>query len=50
MNRFAIAMSLLISGCSAVQPVQPWEKGILARPEMTFEQDRLDAALVVVIN
>lgn len=33
----------LLSACSLVQPVQPWEKGTLARPEMTFEADRLDA-------
>jgi hypothetical protein len=35
---------ILLSGCQAMQPVQPWEKGILSRPEMTFEVDRLDAA------
>lgn len=44
--RIAIAMGLLalISGCASIEPVQPWEKGILSRPEMTFETDRLDAA------
>ncbi|MEI8033559.1 MAG: DUF4266 domain-containing protein [Chlorobiaceae bacterium] len=31
-----------LSACSAGQAVQPWEKGTLARPEMTFEGDRLD--------
>lgn len=36
--------ALAASGCSLIQPVQPWEKGILSRPEMTFETDRLDAA------
>lgn len=30
------------SGCVLIQPVQPWEKGVLAKPEMTFESDRLD--------
>lgn len=30
-------------GCAMVQPVQPWEKGVLAKPEMSFEGDRLDA-------
>lgn len=34
----------IISGCASIEPVQPWEKGILSRPEMTFETDRLDAA------
>lgn len=44
--RIVIVMGLLamISGCSSIEPVQPWEKGILSRPEMTFETDRLDAA------
>ena len=32
-----------LAGCS-VQPVQPWEKGILAKPEMTIQgNDPLDA-------
>ena len=35
-----------LSACSLVQPVQPWEKGILARPEMAFEGDVLDAKFV----
>lgn len=30
------------TGCSLVQPVQPWEKGILAKPEMTFDTDHLE--------
>jgi Domain of unknown function (DUF4266) len=33
------------SGC-AIQPVQPWEKGNLAKPEMSFEGDRLESLLV----
>jgi len=43
LSLLALAM-LSASGCSLVQPVQPWEKGMLSRPEMTFETDRLDAA------
>ena len=35
----------VLAGCAAVQPVLPWEKGVLAKPEMGFEGDRLDAAL-----
>lgn len=35
---------LAASGCTAIPSVQPWEKGFLAKPEMTFERDRLDAA------
>lgn len=36
----------LLAGCSLIQPVQPWEKGLLSRPEMTFEADRLESAFV----
>ena len=44
--RIVVAMGLpaMISGCASIEPVQPWEKGILSRPEMTFETDRLDAS------
>ena len=32
------ALSLLmLAGCSVIQPVQPWEKGTLAKPEMTIQ-------------
>ena len=33
----------LLAGCGAIAKVEPWEKGRLAKPEMQFEQDRLDA-------
>lgn len=44
--RTIMVMGLLtiISGCSSIEPVKPWEKGVLSRPEMTFETDRLDAS------
>lgn len=32
-----------LSACSAITPVQPWEKGVLAKPAMSFESDRLEA-------
>jgi hypothetical protein len=32
-----------ISGCALIQPVQPWEKGTLARPEMMIGGDPLEA-------
>lgn len=43
--RFAAALALALAavGCAGVQPVQPWEKGYLAKPEMTFEADPLQA-------
>lgn len=42
----AAAALAAIGGCALVQPVQPWEKGVLAKPEMTFEGDRLDSNFV----
>lgn len=33
-----------LSACSTIKPVKPWEKGNLAKPEMTFEGDPLDTA------
>jgi Domain of unknown function (DUF4266) len=40
---FCVAAIMAISGC-AMQPPQAWEKGNLARKEMTFGGDTLDAA------
>lgn len=31
-----------MTACAGIQPVQPWEKGTLAKAEMTFEGDPLD--------
>lgn len=40
----SVGLSVCLSaGCSLIEPVQPWEKGMLSRPEMTFEADVLDA-------
>jgi hypothetical protein len=36
--------TLTLSGCALGTAVQPWEKQTLARPEMTFEGDKLDTA------
>ncbi len=38
------ALALASSGCALVQPVAPWQKGVLAKPAMSFESDRLEAA------
>jgi hypothetical protein len=35
---------LSLSGISGCSSVQPWEKENLAKPEMTFEGDRLDTS------
>ena len=39
-----VMIMLALSGCSIGTAVQPWEKETLARPEMTFEGDKLDTA------
>jgi Domain of unknown function (DUF4266) len=36
--------ALLLGGCAGLAQVSPWEKGNLAKPEMTFDGDRLDTA------
>ncbi|WP_395699746.1 DUF4266 domain-containing protein [Aquabacterium sp.] len=38
------ASMLPCAGCALVQPVAPWQKGALAKPAMSFEADRLEAA------
>lgn len=32
-----------LAGCAVIQPVQPWEKGVLARSEMTMQGDALES-------
>ncbi|WP_394779840.1 DUF4266 domain-containing protein [Undibacterium sp.] len=39
----ALAAVATLSGCAQFGNVQPWEKGTLARPEMTFGGDKLDS-------
>jgi len=39
-----IAGVLLLSGCAHVG-VQPWERDVLAKPEMSLDADPLDAAI-----
>lgn len=38
-----ICTAIALAGCSAVTPVQPWQKGVLSKPEMSFEGDRLES-------
>lgn len=38
-----VAAILCAGGCGGIASVQPWEKGVLSRPEMTFEGDPLEA-------
>lgn len=41
-----VAALLSAGGCSNLGQVSPWQKGHLAKPEMTFEGDRLDNSFV----
>ncbi|MES2152405.1 MAG: DUF4266 domain-containing protein [Pseudomonadota bacterium] len=34
-------MALALSGCAGVGQVEPWQKGILAKPAMSFQADPL---------
>ena len=40
----ATAALLALSGCSSLG-VQPWERDVLARPEMSLDANPLDAAI-----
>lgn len=49
LQRKALALMIIsafFASCSGIEPVQAWEKGILAKPEMIFDEDKLDAAYV----
>jgi len=37
------AIAATAAGCGAIKPVQVWEKGALAKPEMLIEGDPLEA-------
>jgi hypothetical protein len=43
---FLLLFSFVLSGCASTAPVQPWEKGFLAKKEMTFDSDKVDKAFV----
>lgn len=39
----AVAVLAAVGGCGAIEPVQPWQKGMLAQPAMRFDRDRQQA-------
>jgi hypothetical protein len=39
----ALLAVLCASGCANLGKVEPWEKGLLAKPAMKFDGDPLDA-------
>ncbi len=44
MRRILLAvLALALAGCATIEPPKPWERGNLARPDMQFDFDRLDA-------
>ena len=43
---FIAVLAFSLTACGGIQQVKPWEKGNLAKPEMTFEGDPLDKAYV----
>lgn len=46
LRRKVLALLVLCAFFSSCSLVQPWEKGMLAKPEMIFDEDALDAAFV----
>jgi hypothetical protein len=41
--RAAALLFLVVLGCGACAPVQPWERDILAMPEMAFDPDPMES-------
>jgi len=37
-----LLLAATLTGCAGIQPPQPWEKGLLAKPEMTLGGDALE--------
>jgi len=44
MKMLLVFSTLLLSACSSLG-VQPWERGILAKPEMALDAEPLDIAI-----
>lgn len=36
---------VVVSGCTLIEPVQPWQRGYLAKSTMSFSPDPLEARL-----
>jgi len=39
------SLSFVLSGCVTLEPVKPWQKGNLARPDMAFDADALESKM-----
>ncbi len=44
MGRRLLVAALLLGVSTACTPVKPWERDVLARPDMAFEPDSLESA------
>lgn len=44
MRVLAILMALAMLSACAIEPVEAWERGYLARPEMAWEPDALSSS------
>ena len=42
MKVLTMVVLLALQGCAVIQTVEPWKKGNLAKPEMTFDDDPLE--------
>lgn len=45
MRRASIILAAVILGGCTVEPVKPWERDLLARPEMQLVNDPVEASL-----
>jgi type IV pilus biogenesis protein CpaD/CtpE len=39
-----LAVAAGLAGCTTLEPVQPWQKGVLSKPEMRLAGDPLEQA------
>jgi hypothetical protein len=39
-----LILAAVLGGCSTLEPVQPWQKGVLSKPGMRLSGDRLEQA------
>ncbi len=44
-KHWLLALAMLLTGCAQMAPVQPWERGRLARWDMQWDPDPLQAAM-----
>jgi hypothetical protein len=40
-----VLSALALSACATIEPVNPWQKGNLARPDMALDADALESKM-----